>query len=326
MIFYMLRKNLMVTAGASHGLFLIASLFFKTGDTVFVEDPTYFIAFQTLVKDLQLNVIPVEVDSEGININKLEKLLEEINIHKKDAEFNAMIYVIPAFQNPCGFSYSQQRSIDLVKLAEKHNLLIVCDDVYNLLSYHGKAVTPLFYYQKCLPKKLGNVISNCSFSKILGPGLRLGWIQASEDMLEVFKNSGVLKSGGCFNHYTSGITASAIELGLLDEFMPKLLEDYGNRCSTVCKILKGKLPVDCNFLEPKGGYFVWIVLPSHVNADALVSYAKNNFNVSVLPGNYCSVANNFKNCIRVAFTFHEEQQVYESVDRLCEAINLYLKQ
>uniref|UniRef100_T1IUR9 Aminotransferase class I/classII large domain-containing protein n=1 Tax=Strigamia maritima TaxID=126957 RepID=T1IUR9_STRMM len=297
-------KNLMTTAGSSHGLYYTASLFFKKGATVFVEDPTYFLAFIVLRNDLELNVVPVGLDSEGINMQSLEENVKKYIKFSKDANnnmFDGMLYIIPAHQNPTGLCYSEKRCKEIVKLARQYNLLVFCDDVYNLLSYSGPAIPPVFYYDNPSdPDFKGNVISNCTFSKLLGPGLRLGWFQTSENILDKFIQSGVMKSGGCPNNYTAGILASIMELGLLDETLSILLQDY------------------------KGGFFVWITLPPGVDAEKLAAFTKEKYDVSVLPGNRCSVEGNSKNCIRIAYTFHEEKIVFESVLRLCSGIKEYL--
>ncbi|KAI8518583.1 hypothetical protein Bbelb_046000 [Branchiostoma belcheri] len=243
-------SSLVVTAGATQGLFMLASLLFNRGDVVFVEDPTYFIGFQILKTDLGLKTISVPMDEEGINVDMLDGLLEE---HKKsptvcvteDRPFWTMLYLIPTFHNPTGRCLSQRRCRQLVQVARKHHILVVCDDVYNTLCYEkdsqGNFVTPppalISFDQETDPGFHGNVVSNGSFSKILSPGLRLGWIQAPKKIRSLIMNSSYCDSGGAFNNYTSGIIASALQLGLVEQNLGKIQEIYAGlfeNCLRVC--------------------------------------------------------------------------------------------
>ena len=152
---------------------------------VYVEDPTYFLALEVF-RELGFQLRSLPTDDDGILLSLLEKDLNgEVPLRASDLnkKFAAAVYLVPTYNNPTGRSMSALRRRQLIDLAYQHNFLIICDDVYDLLHYHdGQQVAeePLI----SMDVGEGRVISNCTFSKILGPGLRLGWIAARSLLLE----------------------------------------------------------------------------------------------------------------------------------------------
>jgi DNA-binding transcriptional MocR family regulator len=171
-------ESLFVTNGVSKALDLICTLFTKAGDTIFVEEPTYFLALR-IFADHHLNVISVDTDENGLIIEALEEKLAEF--HPK------FLYLIPTFQNPTGQTLPQGRRDRLVELAQNHEFLLVADEVYHLLSYTERPPKSFAAYID-----VENVISLGSFSKILAPGLRLGWLQAHPNKIKRFNTCGLL--------------------------------------------------------------------------------------------------------------------------------------
>ncbi|GAG85960.1 unnamed protein product, partial [marine sediment metagenome] len=207
-------ESLFVTAGNSQALDFVCALFTRPGDTVIVEEPSYFLAFQ-IFADHGLNIVSVPVDEEGMDIDRLEQELRRTS--------PKMLYTIPSFHNPGGQSMSAARRERLADLSRKHGFLIAADEVYQLL-----------WYKQAPPPALGtltdrgNILSLGSFSKILAPGLRLGWIQTSSELMERLLDSGAINSGGSFNHFTSHVVRHAIELGLQQSWLLKLRQAYGS--------------------------------------------------------------------------------------------------
>ena len=151
------------------GLDLICTLFSKPGDTIFVEEPSYFLALR-IFADHGLNVVSLPMDKQGLVIEAIEEYL--------DREKPVFLYTIPTFHNPSSVTLAADRRARLNQLSREHNFLIVADEVYQLLNYEGAPPSPLAAYID------GNsVISLGSFSKIMAPGLRLGWIQAGGEIL-----------------------------------------------------------------------------------------------------------------------------------------------
>ncbi|XP_013405100.1 uncharacterized protein YER152C, partial [Lingula anatina] len=288
------REDLVLTAGATHGLSLVTTLFFQPGDTIFVEDPTYFIAINMLREDYGMNIISVPTDEKGTNVEEFEKILKtEKEKHRHTRElgpkrlFWSMLYLIPTYNNPTGRVMAPDRCMSLIKLARKHDLLLMCDDVYNLLTYDPAEPPPqrlLAYDKKTDPDFQGHVISNGTFSKIFAPGVRVGWIEASPRIVNLLKESHTLQSGGGVNHCMAGILAGAMETGMMSHHLEMLKMKYAKNMKQVCKTLKDKLPKGVEFSEPKGGYFIWLTLPESVNCEELVELCKRKYRLDFMPG------------------------------------------
>jgi len=174
--------HLLITAGNSQALDLICALHTRPGDTVIVEEPSYFLALR-IFGDYDLKIIGTPIDENGLIIEALE---ENLANHKP-----VFIYTIPTFHNPTGVTLSASRREKLISLSEKYNFFIIADEVYQLLAYTSTPPQPMTYYDT--PNR---VLSLGSFSKILAPGLRLGWMQAKPSLLEPFIACGYLDSGG----------------------------------------------------------------------------------------------------------------------------------
>jgi DNA-binding transcriptional MocR family regulator len=178
----------------------------RPGDTVIVEEPSYFLALR-IFADYELNIVGTPIDENGLIIEALE---EKLTRHKP-----VLIYTIPAFHNPAGVTLSANRREKLVGLSREYDFFIVADEVYQMLAYTSAPPQPMTYYDTS-----GRVFSLGSFSKILAPGLRLGWIQAKPSLLEPFITCGYLESGGGLNPFVSSIVNSVID--------PDLQKDYLN--------------------------------------------------------------------------------------------------
>ena len=198
--------ELFITNGASSAIALICSLFTSPGDTVFVEEPTYFI-ISKIFKDYKLNIESIPIDNNGIQLDKLEEKL--IKFKPK------ILYTIPIFQNPSTITLSEEKREKLCCLCNKHNTLILADEVYQQLNYSENHPKPLFCYDI-----YDNVLSLGSFSKILSPGLRLGWLHTrSKSVLEELISCGLMFSGGGMNPFLSGHISAAMENGSLIEHL-----------------------------------------------------------------------------------------------------------
>lgn len=170
----------------------------------------------------------------------------------------------------------------------------------------------------------GNVISNGTFSKLLAPGVRVGWIEGGPRIVDAFRNCGILKSGGAINNYTSGVICSLIELGLADAQLKKCLETYKLQCDALCEVLDLHLPSSCKYIKPRGGYFIWIKLPEDCDGGALGDYCLEKYKVYAIRGSRFSVENKFKNFIRLSFAFYPVASLREAGEKLCLGIKDYL--
>ena len=300
-------ETLFITNGISQGLDLICTLFTEAGNTIFVEEPSYFLALK-IFADHHLNVISIDTDENGLIIESLEKKLTES--HPK------FLYIIPSFQNPTGHTLSQPRRERLVQLAQEHDFIIVADEVYQLLSYTQK---PPYSFAKYID--IANVIVLGSFSKILAPGLRLGWIQAHPKRIKRFVVSGLLDSGGGLNPFTSAIVRGVIESGKLEKNINKLAKIYDSRLNVMDSALREHLP-DVTYSTPQGGFFFWVRLPEMMDATELRKDVKT-FKVDFRPGTLFSSRGGLRDYIRLCFVHYEEEEIEQGITRLRQCLESY---
>jgi len=301
--------QLLVTSGASMGLDLLCTLFARAGDTIFVEEPSYFLALR-IFADHRLKIISLPMDAGGLNIEALE---EKLIRHRP-----VLLYTIPTFHNPSSVTLGAERRKQLVELSRRHNFLIIADEVYHLLNY-AKAPPP--------PPMAGyvdadTIFSLGSFSKILAPGLRLGWIQTGPQLLEQIVDCGLLDSGGGLNPFTSALVRSAIEMGLQQTQLATLLTTYTERKVALSNALKEYLPESVRFIEPDGGFFIWLVLPEGVDAEQMRVEARQK-NVGFLPGVKFSSAGKLENCVRLSFSYFDVPELEEGARRLAEVFKAF---
>ncbi len=298
-------EHLFITAGTSQALDLICALFTRPGDTIIVEEPSYFLALR-IFADYQLNVIGTPVDHNGIIIEALEERLAK---HKP-----VFVYTIPVFHNPTGVTLSAERRKRLIKLSQMHDFLIVADEVYQLLAYTLTPPPPL-----AANDSSGRILSLGSFSKILAPGLRLGWIQADPVLLERFLARSFLVSGGGLNPFVSSVVNSMIELGLQKEHLHYLRNVYLERIRVMSQALRLKIPF-LTFSEPHGGYFIWCRLPDGADTEDLLAIAETH-KAGFQPGVRFSSMNALRNYLRLSFAYYANDKLVQGIERLRQVLH-----
>ena len=291
---------LFVTTGASSALDLLCTLYTRPGDMIFVEEPSYFLALR-IFQDHGLRVVPIPMDDDGMDLDALGEKL---------AEFRPkFIYIIPTFQNPSGLTLSQARREKLVKWAQRYNFLVVADEVYHFLPY---TKTPPKAFA-AFAEDVEQVISVNSFSKILAPGLRLGWIQAHRAIIERLAGSGLLDSGGGMNPFTSALVHGVIESGGLEKNIASLRVEYARRLNALDAALSQHLPA-AEYSLPQGGFFFWVHLPG-VDAAVLRRKARE-FKVDLRQGALFSSRKGKQDYMRLSFCFYGPEALEEGVKRL----------
>lgn len=316
-----------MSAGASFGMLMILSTLIDLNGVVFLDEVTYMIVLDAIKGFPSLKIVPVKLNADGVDINDLEeKILEHKFVAANGKMFYGCYYTIPTFHNPTGILFSDEVCKALITLARKHDFLVICDDVYNMLHYEDeKPPKRLFAYDVDSDSDYkGHVISNGTFSKILAPGTRVGWMECPPRITEIFKNNGFLSSGGAINNYTSGVITSMIELGLADQQLKESSRQYKEQRDALCDILDQHLPSTCSFLRPRGGYFVWIKLPENVDGEMLSDFILKRKKVFAIKGNRFSHENKSKNFLRVTFAFHPPPTLKEASKSLCDGINEFL--
>jgi len=270
-------ERLFLTAGASLALHVICTLFARPGDRVLVAEPTYHLALAQF-HDHGLRVEGVASDADGLVPEALEAALRSGPA--------ALLYLVPAFANPTGTTLPPERQAAVVALAARHGVRVVADEVYRLTRFapptavDGTANPP--------PRSLAaldgeGVLALNSVSKILSPGLRLGWIEGPPADLRRIATSGVLRSGGGMNPFPAAVVRAAIDGGALGEHVARVRALLRERHEALATSLAAELP-QAVFSPATGGYFLWLRVPGlDVDADETRS-ALARHAVRVAPG------------------------------------------
>ncbi len=296
--------QLFTTTGASSALDLLCTLYSQPGDLLFVEEPTYFLALR-IFQDHGLQVISIPVDEEGLRLEVLDEALKQH--HPK------FLYTIPTFQNPSGRTMSPQRRAGLLERAQRHGFMVIADEVYQMLAYTQAPPAPFAVYTSDVEL----VVSINSFSKILAPGLRLGWIQAHPTVLRRLRGCGLLDSGGGMNPFTSAVIRHLIEAGDLVKNVVALREEYHRRRDALDAALRKHLP-KARFALPGGGFFFWVQLPG-VDMTSLRQKARG-FKVDFRPGPLFSSRQGLRDYVRLSFCYYPPLEIETGVKRLQECL------
>jgi 2-aminoadipate transaminase len=304
--------EIIITTGSQQVLDLTAKIFFNIGDYLTVECPTYLGAL-TAFNAYQPNYIAIPMDDKGMIMDELEKKLEQNKKKSMD-----LIYTIPTFQNPSGVTMSLERRKQLLEIARKYDLIIVEDDPYSELRYSGKFVPPI----KSLDK-YGIVIYTSTFSKILSPGFRLGWVIANE---KIIKKLVVAKQGAdlCTNTFVQGIAEEYLSSGLIDKQIPIIRKMYKRKRDLMLEALEKHFPKGTKWTEPDGGMFLWVTLPSHVNTKTMFPEAIKR-KVAYVHGNAFCVDGKSQSSMRLNFSNAEDKKIEIGIKRLANVIKKRMK-
>lgn len=300
-------EGIFVTAGASYGLDLLCTLYTRPGEVIFVEEPSYFLALR-IFEDHGLRTIPIPMDEGGLRLDVLEDRLSELR--------PKFVYTIPTFQNPSGRTLSPSRRDKLVEIAQREKFLILADEVYHFLPYNQDPPGPF----ACFAENVEQVISINSFSKILAPGLRLGWIQANSTVIKRLAGSGLLDSGGGMNPFTSALVRGLIETGGLDDNIEHLRTEYSLRRNALDAALRQHLSA-AEYALPQGGFFYWVRLPG-VDASKLRRRARE-FQVDLRQGELFSSHSGLREYFRLSFCYYGPEALEEGVRRLANCLGDY---
>jgi 2-aminoadipate transaminase len=302
-------EDIVVTTGGQQAIDLVTKTLVDPGDVVICEAPTYPGAVPVFCS-YQADVRQVEMDGDGMRIDLLEELLEELRAEGRRPKF---IYTVPTFQNPGGVTLSLERRARLVELAQEHELLVVEDNPYGLLRYGGEALPPLYQLDG------GDfVIYLGTFSKILSPGIRLGWVVAPPPVLEKV----VLGKGAadlCTSSLTQFFVRQYFAEGGWKNYVEELLDLYKGRRDTMLEALAEHFPAAATWTEPEGGLFIWATLPEYIDTEDLLAKALRS-DVAFVPGAAAYVDGRGKNSMRLNFSGVNDAEIREGIARIGRVI------
>lgn len=303
-------NRMFITAGISQGLDLLCTLFAQPGEVALVESPVYHLALKVL-RDHGLELVPVEADAQGLRPDALAAALEQVRRSGRRPRF---IYTVPTYNNPSSATLPVDRRREVVALAAAAGAVILEDDVYRHLWFDASPPPPL--QSDAEP---GVVFRLGSFSKILAPGLRLGWLLAPPAIVDRCADSGLLDSGGGLSHLVAHAAGEFIRLGLLDTHVPRLRASYKARCDALLKGLAEYMPQAVTWTRPEGGFFVWVTLPEGIDSEDLRERASQE-GVAFVPGRRFCCCGGCERSLRLAFSFLGEDELREGARRLAAAL------
>ena len=301
---------------SQQGLELISKIFIDPGDVVIVEMPSYLgglNAFTTYRADL----VTIPLDEDGMRIDILREKLKELSDTGRLPKF---IYTVPDFQNPAGVTLSAGRRKELLDLCYQYDLPLVEDTPYRELRFEGESPPDLLSMDD-----RGYVVSLHTFSKILFPGMRLGWALASKDIIdkmELAKQSMDL----CTPTFTQSIVLRYIERGLLEPQIQRIIEVYRRKRDIMLQALETHMPKaeGISWTHPEGGLFLWVTLPDEIDTEEMFAEAVENDVAYVLGKAFCAKSGG-EHSMRLNFSYPDEAEITVGVRRLAKAVKSRLK-
>jgi 2-aminoadipate transaminase len=302
-------ENVLITAGASQAIDLVCDALVDPGDTILSEEPAFLGALR-LFNAHQANIVGIPVDDRGMEVDFLADKLAELKAQGVRPKF---IYTIPTFQNPTGVTMPLDRRRRLLALAKEYNVAVLEDDAYFDLRFSGERLPMLVTLDDA-----GLVIYTGTFSKIIGAGLRLGWIIGPEPFIHKVAK---LKPDGGTSPFASHIVAEYAP-SQLEEHVKELVAVYRNRRDAMLSALKTEMPEGIAWTEPEGGFFVWLTLPEGMDAVAIQPEAAAH-GVDFMPGTVFYANQQGRRNIRLAYSFTDEETIRRGIKTLAGILREY---
>lgn len=301
--------HILITSGSQQGLDFSARVFLNPGDVVLLESPSYLGAVNAF-KAAEPTFIEVPTDDGGMIMEELEKILATTENVK-------MIYVIPDFQNPTGRTWDLDRRHKFMEIVNRYEIPVVEDNPYGELRFEGEYMPAL----KSLDTK-GLVVYLGTFSKILAPGYRLGWVCADDEILAKYN---FMEQAASLQASTIGQmeTAKWIDMFDLDAHVNTIREVYKKRRDVMMDTLKNNLPEGCECTYPVGGLFTWVVLPESFNSEEKMKELQMKClekNVAFVAGGSFFPNGGHENTLRLNYSCMPEDKIVKGITILCETI------
>ncbi len=309
--------HVLITSGSQQALDLLGRIFINPGDHILVEAPTYLGALQSW-SAYGAEYVTMPIDEEGMITQALEPAL------RTGPKF---IYVLPNFQNPTGATLREDRRWQLITLADRYGVPIVEDDPYGQLRFEGEHLPAVVVESARLRGAAtyrGNVIYLSTFSKILAPGLRLAWVVAPPEVIAKLVQA---KQGADLHTatFTQMVATEVAQGDFLDRHVQVIREVYRERRNTMLAAMAEHFPVGVRWTRPEGGLFLWVTLPSRLDAGAVLEQAIAH-KVAFVPGAAFFPGAGPANTLRLNFSYAAPEQIREGIARLGHVLRLQLDQ
>ena len=264
-------NKLLITTGSLQAINILGKVFLDAGDTVVTENPC-FIGAISAFKSHQANLHGIDLDNDGINILLLQKYLDETK-----STLPKFAYLTPNFHNPAGTLYTEQRKREVASVLKKYDLPLVEDDAYGDLYFDEEARKRVVPFKALYENEL-TICYTGSFSKILGPGFRLGWMLVPE---EIYRKAELCKQAldACSPNFTQVLADQFVRSGKIYSYIESLRSIYKRRKDTMVSAIRRYVPEEITWTEPRGGFYMWLKLPPHVD---LLSVLKTSIEKGVV--------------------------------------------
>lgn len=304
--------NILVTYGAAHGIVLALNALIDPGDPIWVEAPTFFGALQSFQHaEAEITVFPL--DEHGVRVDLIEEALREAR--KNNRPLPKLFYTIPTFQNPGGITLSLERREKLAQLAREYNFFILEDDAYMELNFTGQSIPTL--YSLC-PER---VIYLNTFSKTIGPGIRLGWAIADRRVIEKLT---VFLGGSPVGPFAQEIISRLLENFSFEDHVSRLRAHYRTNRDFTAKAIENHFGDHVSFVMPRGGFFIWLAFREQVNTSAFMRDALLR-GVSFVDGKSFFVHSDQFHHARICFSYCNEEQIDRGIQRMADAYFSYFR-
>lgn len=295
-----------IVSGGQQGIDLTAKVFLNEGEGIIVENPS-FIGALNAFRAYNAKMYSIEVQQDGMNLEQLETLLKTNSTIK-------LVYTIPTFQNPSGITMSLDKRKQLLELAKKYDVYIIEDNPYGELRFKGKDLPTI----KSMDDE-GRVIYVGSFSKILSPGMRLGWVIAHKEILQrivVVKQVNDVHT----NLLAQMMAAEYMERYCIDDQIEKARKLYGEKCGLMLECMDRYFPDTCQYTRPEGGLFIWCTMPEGYDAVEVMKESVKR-KVAFVPGNTFMVDMEQPNhSFRLNYSTMSEEKIKEGIQALGEVL------
>lgn len=300
------EEQLLITSGACQGIDLIARVLLDDKAVVAVESPTYMEALE-IFQNYTKRIISIPIDEQGLQTCRLKEMLDE---RKRTVQtLPRFLYTIPTFQNPTGTTMTNERREHLLELSIEYDFLILEDDAYGELSFDENPV-PIKSIDKC-----GRVLQVGSLSKVVAPGMRIGWIAGESEFIKAFE----WFKKDLDHPFAQSSMAVYLENTDFEKRLDLLKNTYRSKCTALIRSMEQFLPESVSWYVPDGGYFVWVKTPG-VDTSLLLSQALAN-GVSYVPGKYFFLdQNDGTEFLRLSFSYADEKEMIEGIRRLGQLI------
>lgn len=294
--------EILITNGSQQGIDLAGKVFLNKGDNVLVESPTYLAAIQSFgLFEPEFKSVPLLED--GVDVDALKKILNENEIK--------LFYSVTNFQNPTGISYSKEKRKEVAEILKDKDTVFVEDNPYGEIRFLGKDMPFVKSY-------LEDGVLFGSFSKIVSPGMRMGWIVANEDVMEkiiIAKQASDLHS----NYFTQRVVYQYLIDNDVDEHIEKIKKMYRDQRNLMVSRIEEHFPENVHYTRPEGGMFLWVTLPEGLSSMDLFDLAIKE-NVAFVPGKAFYADGSGENTLRLNFSNSDEEKIEEGIKRLGKAI------